>query len=203
MTDVAYDYRLDDDECDYELIDGKVSGKPRYEIIGGEKFIMSPAPSLTHITIMRRLIMIFGSYIDENGIQAEVFPDNTDVYFSTEDHYMPDLSVVCNPAIIANGKKVLGVPDLIVEVLSESTMKNDLGKKKEVYEKYGVREYWIVNPWLRQITVYHLIKGKFKLSGEYDISDDDSKNKINVSIFDGMIVDTRKVFKFVFNFESI
>ena len=115
---------------------------------------------------------------------------------------MPDVSVVCNPSIVSNGKKILGAPDLIVEVLSESTMKNDLGKKKDVYEKYGVREYWIVNPWIRRVTVYHLINGKFKLNGEYEISDDEEQNIIKVSIFDGMTVDLRKVFKFAFNFDQ-
>ena len=202
VNDLAYNYVNEDDECDYEIIDGIVHGIQRYEIIGGEKVIMSPAPSLTHITIMRRLIVIFASYIDENNIQAEVFPDNTDVYFSKEDHYMPDLSIVCNPSIVSNGKKVLGAPDLIVEILSESTMKNDLGKKKDIYEKYGVREYWIVNPWIRRVTVYHLINGKFKLNGEYEISDDEEKNIIKVSIFEGMSVDLRKVFKFAFNFDQ-
>ena len=202
MSELAYDYINEDDECDYEIIGGIVHGIPRYEIIGGEKVIMSPAPSLTHATIIRRLLVIFSNYIDENNIEAEVYGDNTDVFLSEEAHYMPDVSVVCNPSIVSNGKKVLGAPDLLVEVLSESTMKNDLGLKKDVYEKYGVREYWIVNPWIRRVTVYHLINGKFKLSGEYEISDDEEKNIIRVSIFDGMKIDLRKVFKFAFNFDQ-
>ena len=201
VSDLAYKYQNEDDECDYEIVGGIVHGKPRYEIIGGEKFIMSPAPNLTHATIITRLVTMFANYIDENDIKAEVYSDNTDLFLSEEAHYMPDVSVVCNPAIIANGKKILGAPDLIVEVLSESTKKNDLGQKKDVYEKYGVREYWIVDPWIRQIKVFHLVEGKFKLSGEYQISDIEDNNKITVSIFKGMIVDIRKVFKFVFNFE--
>ena len=204
MSELAYDYDCpnEDDECDYEIINGIVHGIQRYEIIGGEKVIMSPAPSLTHATIIRRLLVIFSNYMDENNIKAEVYGDNTDVFLSEEAHYMPDVSVVCNPSIVSNGKKVLGAPDLLVEVLSESTMKNDLGLKKDVYEKYGVREYWIVNPWIRRVTVYHLINGKFKLNGEYEISDDEEKNIIKVSIFKGMTVDLRKVFKFAFNFDQ-
>ena len=202
MEGLAYKYPIEDDECDYEIIGGVVHGEPRYEIIGGEKVIMASAPSLTHATIMRRLVMVFGSYIDENNIKAEVYGDNTDVYFSDKEHYLPDVSVVCDSSIISNGKKIMGAPDLIVEVLSESTMKNDLGKKKDVYEKYGVKEYWIANPWLRQITVYHLVDGKFNLSGKYKISDEEEENKINVHIFEGMVVDIRKVFKFVFKFDE-
>ena len=202
MNDLAYEYQTEDDECDYEIIDGVVYGKPRYEIIGGEKFIMSPAPNLTHANIVGRIFTIFRNYIDENDIKAEVYTDNTDVYFSKEEHFMPDVSIVCNPAIIANGKKILGAPDLIVEVLSESTMKNDLGKKKDVYEKYGVREYWIADPWTKQIKVFHLIDDKFKLNGEYQVSDVEENNKIKVFIFEGMVVDIRKVFKFVFKFDE-
>ena len=202
VNELAYEYQNEDDECDYEIISGVVHGKPRYEIIGGEKIIMSPAPNLTHANIIGRIFAIFRNYIDENDIRAEVYTDNTDVYFSNEEHYMPDVSIVCNPAIIANGKKILGAPDLLVEVLSESTMKNDLGKKKDVYEKYGVREYWIVDPWAKQIKVFHLIDGEFKLNGEYQLSDVEENNKIKVSIFEGLVVDLRKVFKFVFKFEQ-
>ena len=201
MSDLAYKYQNEDDECDYEIIGGIVHGKPRYEIIGGEKFIMSPAPNLTHSIIMGRLFSIFRNYIDENDIKAEVFSDNTDVYFSKEEHYMPDVSVVCNSSMVINGKKILGAPDLVIEVLSESTKNNDLGLKKDVYEKYGVREYWIVDPWIRQIKVFNFVNGKFKLNGEYQVSDIEDNNKIKVSIFKGMVVDIRKVFKFVFNFE--
>ena len=81
----------------------------------------------------------------------------------------------------------------MVEVLSESTKDSDTGIKKDAYEKYGVKEYWIVNPEDRSIKIYHNVDGKFQFRGEYKLHND--KNKIKVSIFDNLIIDIRKVFK--------
>ena len=180
--------------------------EPDFEIIGGEKFIMAAAaPFVNHITIISRLMIIFGNYIDEKNINAIVVAD-ADVYLSNEDHFRPDLSIVCNLETVKNGKKVYGVPDLVVEVLSDSTMKNDLGVKKSAYEKNGVKEYWIIDQWSRRIEVYHLINGKYELDDVYKVSDDEENknlhNEIKVSIFDDLIVDIRNVFKWWFKSEN-
>ena len=99
------------------------------------------------------------------------------------------------------------MPDLVVEVLSRSTMKKDVGIKKDIYDRNGVKEYWIINPWAKSIEVYHLVDCKFKLNNIYQIySEEDLKQleeselaevtyDIPVSIFDNCIVDVRKVFK--------
>ncbi len=183
MENFSYDYMTEE---------------PDFEIIGGEKFIMAAAaPFVNHITIVSRLVTIFVNYIDENNIEAIVMPD-ADVYLSEKEHYRPDLSIVCDLSMIKNGKKVYGAPDLVVEVLSESTMDNDLGPKKSAYEKCGVKEYWIVDQWSRRIEVYHLVDGKFVFSKSYKVSDDNennNNNEIKVSIFDDLNVDIRNVFK--------
>ena len=100
-----------------------------------------------------------------------------------------------------------GVPDLIVEVLSRSTMKKDIGIKKEIYERNGVKEYWIINPWSKTIEVYHLVDCKFELDNIYQIFTDDEYNnleesekaevkyEIPVSIFENLMVDVRRVFR--------
>ncbi len=200
------DYGESEGECKLEMYDGKIYGKPKYEIIGGEKFIMSPAPNLTHSIIVKRLLIIFDKYITENNIKAEVFGDNTDVYFNQKEHYMPDVSVVCDFEKIKNGKKILGAPDLIVEILSRATMKNDRTKKFFSYEKFGVKEYWIVDPLNKSVEVYHLVEGKFILDEIYSIADDDDededkdeiKTKIKVSIFEDLTIDIHKIFKMWF-----
>ena len=190
------DYGEDEGECKLELINGEISGKPKYEIIGGIKFIMSPAPNIAHATIVSRIITSFTNYILDNNVRGAVFGDNTDVYFTEDEHYMPDISVVCNPEILKNGKKILGAPDLVAEVLSLSTMKNDLGKKKNIYEKYGVKEYWIVDQWAKRIEVYHLVKDKFELDDVYMVIDEaGAKTDIKVSIFEDLTIDIRKIFK--------
>ncbi|MBR1728998.1 MAG: Uma2 family endonuclease [Selenomonadaceae bacterium] len=192
MENLSYGYELNED--------------PDFEIIGGEKFIMAAAaPFVNHITIISRLNHIFVQYIDEKNINAIVVAD-ADVYLSNEDHFRPDLSIVCNLETVKNGKKVYGVPDLVVEVLSDSTMKNDLGLKKSAYEKNGVKEYWIIDQWSRRIEVYHLINGKYELDDVYKVSDDEENknlhNEIKVSIFDDLIVDIRNVFKWWFKSEN-
>ena len=184
MENLAYDYMTEDE--------------PDYEIIRGEKILMAAAaPFVNHITIISRLIITFGNYIDSHNIEAIAIPD-ADVYLSEKEHYRPDLSVVCNLAMVKNGKKVYGAPDLVVEVLSLSTMDNDLGPKKKAYEECGVKEYWIVDQWSKRIEVYHLIDGKFEFSGSYKVSDDnetESNTKIKVSIFEDFLLDVRDVFK--------
>ena len=199
MEELTYDDNVYEGETKYEIIGGKVFGEPRYEIIGGVKVIMSP-PSLIHGTIIGRIITIFTNYILSNNVKAAAFSDNTDVYFSKEEHYMPDISVVCNPEILKSRKRIEGAPDLIVEVLSESTMKNDLGKKKDIYERYGVKEYWIVDQWAKRIEVYHLIEGKFVLDDVYMVSEaPETKTNIKVSIFEDLTVDIRNIFKWWFD----
>ena len=181
---LAYDYDQYEDEPDYELI-------------GGEKFFMSPAPTPVHGSIVVRLTAIFTQYIDSKYVKAAVFGDNTDVFLSMEDHFKPDVSIVCDPNVIVWNKAIIGVPDLIIEVLSESTMKNDLGVKKDAYEKHGVKEYWIVDPWSQRVDVYLLVDGKFTSGGIYKVQNEDTelKNEIKVSIFEDLTIDLRTIFK--------
>ena len=193
MNDLAYDYRIEEE--------------PRYEIIEGVKNIMSPAPNLGHGTIVGMLYFEFINYILKNNIEAAVFGDNTDVYLPDGNLFMPDLTVVSNLDIADREGAIHGVPDMIVEVLSRSTMKNDIGKKKDIYERNGVKEYWIINPWAKSIEVYHLIDGRYEIDYIYQIYSDkdierltdkereDIKYDIKVSVFEDLTIDVRKVFK--------
>ena len=193
MSDLAYDYRIEEE--------------PRYEIIEGVKNLMSPAPNLGHGTIVGKLYFSFMNHILKNNINAAVFSDNTDVYLPDGNLFMPDLTVVCNLDIADREGAIHGVPDMVVEVLSRSTMKNDIGKKKEIYERNGVKEYWIINPWAKSIEVYHLIDGKYDIDYIYQIYSDkdlerltdkereDIKYNIKVSIFEDLMIDVRDIFK--------
>jgi len=177
----------------------------RYEIIEGVKTIMSPSPTWIHGTIDSTLVMIFKNYCRKNKCGL-VFGDNIDVHLPDGNLFMPDISVVCDRNILKNGGTIYGVPDLIVEILSKSTAKNDFGAKKDAYERNGVKEYWIVNPIDKSVQVYHLIDSKFKLDYIYHIytpveleqlSEEklaEIKYEIKVSIFDDLIVDVADVF---------
>ena len=193
MSEPVYDYRLEEE--------------PRYEIIGGEKIYMAASPNPNHVTISSRIFSIFEHYFDVNNISGGIFVE-CDVHLPEENHVLiPDVSIVRDLNIVLRDKAIYGVPDLVVEVLSRSTMNKDIGIKKSIYERNGVKEYWIISPWAKSIEVYHLIDGKYKLDYAYQIYSNDDlemleeselkaiKYEIKVSIFDDLMVDVRKVFK--------
>ena len=179
---------------------------PSYEIIGGEK-ILAPAPTLDHSDAVFKLAYAIGGYLMEHK-SGYVYTDNVDVHFSDGSLFKPDLCVVLksNEKILAGRKAIFGAPDMVVEVLSYSTRKNDLTVKKDTYEAQGVREYWIVDPWAKSVTVYLLRDGKYFLDDIYSLVDekefetlDDEdkaavKNEIPVSIVDGLTIPLEFVF---------
>ena len=181
-----------------------------YEIIGGKKF-MAHAPNPTHGGVIGRLYMFIGNYLDEND-SGYVFGDNTDVYFPDGTLLKPDLSVVTekNSAVIDWLKGINGVPDMVVEVLSKSTKKKDLTIKKDIYEAQGVKEYWIVDPYMKAISVYLLRDGKYFLDDEYILFDAEDldllteeekaevKHEVPVSILDGLNIPLKYIFKWVY-----
>ena len=179
---------------------------PSYEIIGGEKF-MAPAANLDHSGIITRLSFMFSNYfvIHRNGY---VYSDNVNVYLSEGNTFIPDLSIVLKnrEQILAGQKKILGAPDMVVEVLSRSTMKRDITIKKDTYEAQGVREYWIINPWDKSVTVYLLQDGKYFLDEVYALFDEIDldlmteeekaaiKHEVPVSILEGLTIPIEFIF---------
>lgn len=120
------------------------------ELIGGKVVAMSPA-STNHTRIAGNIYHIFRTYL--NGKNCEPFGDGVLVYLTDEDEFIPDFMVVCDAdKVKADG--IHGAPDLVVEILSPSTARNDKIYKKEVYAKAGVREYWIVSPADKAVDVY-------------------------------------------------
>ena len=179
---------------------------PSYEIIGGEEF-MSPAATLTHSNIIGRLYLFIGNHLMANK-SGYVYSDNVDVHFSDGSLYKPDLVVVLksNEKILAGRKAIFGAPDMVVEVLSHSTRKKDLTIKKDTYEAQGVREYWIVDPRAKSVTVYLLKDGKYFLDEVYALMTEDDLNlldedekadvkyKVPVSILEGLEVPIEFIF---------
>ncbi len=180
---------------------------PSYEIIGGKKFMASAANTI-HNVIGGRLFMFIGSYLDAKDL-GYCFTDNADVYFPDGSLFQPDFSIVLkeNEQIITWGGDIYGAPDLVVEILSKSTKKRDVTIKKDTYERNGVREYWIIDPWIKSVTVYLLRDGKYFLDDEYILFDEkelkklndaekaDVKHEVPVSILDGLKVPLKYIFK--------
>ena len=187
-----------------------------YEIIGGKK-IMAPSAAPAHGQIIMRLATIIENYLDANNF-GYVFADDVDVHFPDGSVFKPDLVVVLekNSAIIDWRRGIFGVPDMVVEVLSKSTRRNDLTIKKDTYEAQGVKEYWIVDPWMKSIDVYLLRDGKYFFDEEYVLFDaeadakdlewlenvgklDQIKHEVPVSILDGLTIPLKEIFKWGYN----
>lgn len=138
------------------------------EILDGKIFAMSPRPVVNHNVVAENISRIFGNYL--KGKPCSVFGE-VDVYLTDRDRIIPDVMIVCNKEFIKK-KGIYGPPDLIVEVLSPGTAKNDRGYKKDLYEKCGVKEYWIVDINTPSIEVYLLKESKFVLDELYAILPD-------------------------------
>ena len=180
---------------------------PSYEIIGGKK-IMAPAANIKHNALGGRLYMFIGTYLDAKDC-GYCFTDSIDVHFPDGSLYKPDFSVVLkeNANILNWGGDIYGVPDMVVEILSYSTRRNDITIKKDTYEAQGVREYWIIDPWAKIIDVYLLRDGKYFLSGEYMLPSAEDlksmteeeraevKTEVPVSILEGLKIPLNYIFK--------
>lgn len=137
----------------------------REELIGGNVVAMAPA-SAGHTYVADGILSIFRHYL--KGRTCIPFGDGLLVHLTDKDKFVPDVMVVCDrDKIKKNG--IYGAPDLVVEVLSPSTAKNDKGYKKKVYEASSVPEYWIVDPSQRSIEVYLLQDGRYDLDNIYTL----------------------------------
>jgi Uma2 family endonuclease len=128
---------------------------PRYQLIDGE-LILSPSPNRRHQEIVARIFVAIFNFLKTHRI-GEVYIAPLDVILSNWDAPQPDIIYVCEARksiLVPEG--ISGAPDLCVEVLSPSSRRLDLGKKRALYARHGVKEYWIVDPEKNTVDVYHL-----------------------------------------------
>ena len=124
----------------------------RYELMEGE-FYMVPSPGWSHQTILKRLFRILDDYVTSQRLGEPRFAP-LDVVLSEEDVVQPDILFISKERFyIITERNIQGAPDLVIEILSPGTAERDRGLKKKLYAKYGVREYWIVDPEAKSIEV--------------------------------------------------
>ncbi|HEX7182384.1 MAG TPA: Uma2 family endonuclease [Thermoanaerobaculia bacterium] len=137
----------------------------RHEILDGEHYV-SPARTPLHQQIVVTLTLWLGSFVREHRL-GRLLIAPTDVVLSEHDVTQPDLLFISNErSEILTEKNIQGAPDLVIEVLSESTRRTDEGIKRERYEQLGVQEYWIVDRWRRSVRVYRRQERRFELAVE-------------------------------------
>lgn len=147
LTKTAGEWRYEDLERLPE--DGK-----RYEIIEGALYEM-PSPASAHAVTIRNLMFLIGPLIEAIGGWLITAP--LDVFFRGADPVQPDMVVLLpESAARLTRRGVEGPPDLLIEVLSPSNRGHDLLTKRSLYARAGVREYWIVDPDTRTISVLSL-----------------------------------------------
>ena len=124
----------------------------RRELLGGDLYV-SPAPSPEHQSIVAELVSILLVYAKRHGGRA--YPSPVDVVFSEVDAVQPDVVYVSRERLsIVGAKNLQGAPSLLVEVMSPSSSDIDPGRKLTTYARYGVPEYWIVDPVARTIVAH-------------------------------------------------
>ncbi len=132
----------------------------RYEIIDGDLHI-TPAPIPEHQLVLVYLTEILLAYLRSHK-WGKLFVAPTDVVFSMTEVAQPDIAVVARERDhIITKRNIIAAPDLIVEILSEATEKTDRTTKKAMYERHGVKEYWIVDPSDRSVEIFELVGGAY------------------------------------------
>ncbi|OFV92894.1 MAG: hypothetical protein A3G76_10350 [Acidobacteria bacterium RIFCSPLOWO2_12_FULL_65_11] len=137
----------------------------RHEIIDGEHYV-TPSPSTKHQRVSMNVTLALGNHVKRHAT-GEVFAAPFDVVFSSFDVVEPDLLYISRERReVLTNKHVRGSPDLVVEILSPGTRKTDEVTKRKLYERFGVKEYWVVDPELDAIKVYRRDNGPFARSAE-------------------------------------
>ena len=128
------------------------------EVINNQ-FYMSPSPKGKHQRLLRNTFRALDKYVEEVKI-GEVFFAPFDVYLDEEANAVqPDLIFISNENlhIVSDDDVIHGIPDLIIEILSDGNQHHDKKTKKELYEKFGVKEYWIIDPSTKLAIGYRLV----------------------------------------------
>lgn len=134
------------------------------ELWNGE-IVMSPAPHPDHQRIVGRLYKKLDRFVEERGL-GEVLLSPVDVVLTPHRAVQPDVLFVSTPRLHIIQEHVKGVPDLAMEVISESSCERDRIQKKALYAQFGLPEYWIIDPDSRAIEVFVLVNGGYQLHGK-------------------------------------
>lgn len=141
----------------------------RWELIDGEAYLMAPAPTAFHQIVAFQIAHQVETAFKDKPCTVLLAPidvrlpragENDRADDAIDTVVQPDVLVVCDPAKI-DRRGVIGAPDWVVEVLSPTTAGHDQIVKRQVYERAGIPEYWLVHPVDRVLTIYRLENGRY------------------------------------------
>lgn len=174
-----------------EFLELSNASEDRFEYIDGEIYLMA-SPKIIHQQILGELHYVFASWFRGKSCQPLLAPSDITLKrnIANINIVQPDLMVICDLDQYLNEKGYyMGVPSLVVEILSESTRGKDSVKKMDLYLSTGVREYWIINPFSQEIAVY-----KFDSEDLADIRNYRVGDSAVSFIFDGLQVPVAALF---------
>ena len=179
---IEHDYYTYADYCVWE-------GPERWELIDGEPYAMSPATTWKHQAICGELYGQLRDFLKGKPCKVFVAPFDVRLNADTADDTVvqPDIVVIYDRAKIS-GSGCVGAPDMAIEILSPSTALRDKTVKLKLYQKYGVREYWIVDPDKKTMSAHVLDNGRYT-STVYN-----EKDNAPIHILDGCTINLVEVF---------
>lgn len=184
MATLTLDKKNQHTYADYEKLP---EGAP-YQLIGGE-LIMTPSPIPYHQMISMKIGYELLKFVEDKKSGIVLYAP-LDVYLSETETYQPDIIFISKDRLnIIGEKKIEAAPDLVMEILSPATAYYDLRHKKLVYEKSGVKEYWIVDPMGKSIELFENLNNEFKL-----FSKAQDKGMIKSKLLEGFSIETEKIF---------
>ena len=167
----------DDDLFNYELLDGEI--------------VQKSSPSLQHQRISGNIYFQIRLYLTQNPI-GEVFHTPLNVVLEDRSAPQPDIFFVAQDRDFILDEKegvVIGTPDLIVEIISPSSVQRDRYQKKELYERFAVREFWLVDPQNRSIEIFTLAQNKYQLHAFAD----ESGNTVTSLVLPGLEISVTQI----------
>ena len=160
----------------------------RCELIEGE-FYMVPSPSTSHQTLVKKLFRAIDDHVVALGLGDVLFAP-LDVVLSDENVLQPDILFISKErSHILTDKNVQGAPDLVIEILSPATAPRDREIKRKLYAKFGVREYWLVDPDKKTVDVMTSGKSGFEVAKSYR-----AKDTLTSPLLKGLSIDLSEVF---------
>jgi Uma2 family endonuclease len=160
----------------------------RYELIEGD-FFMAPSPVTYHQRISRNIEIKLCEFVQKNNL-GEIFDAPFDVVLSEENVLQPDILFISKGCSeIITERNVQGAPDLIIEIISEATEYHDREIKQKLYARFGVKEYWLVDPHEKTVEVMVLGEEGFENVGIYK-----GEASLKSPILEGLPLDLKEVF---------
>jgi Uma2 family endonuclease len=167
----------EDDNAHYELLNGEIMKKS--------------APTPYHQRLVRNVCRVIDKFINENKY-GEILFSPIDVFLDEYNVPQPDLVYLSNEKVkFITNDGIMGVPDLIIEIISPSSILKDRITKKNVYERFGVEEYWLIDANNQEIEIYVIENGEYELFSSVSLFEE---NELKSKVLSDLRIDLRELF---------